>query len=163
MQEHRHDIGPDGIPEAYRRAVKEFASRLGIDAGALMRGEQLNCGGMGFWLQQYGHLDPGGLTVLVDLGELPQDAAGQAVVFRQLLENNVTTPAGLSGCYGLIPDSSTCVLSVRVGLDQVESGGDAVGRFITALLEGVNQAHQVMVAAVDELVKQSADAPLHAI
>lgn len=156
MQDTNYEIGADGIPEAYRSAVQEFAGHLELDADALMRGERLILGGMGFWLQQYGHLDPRGITIMVDLGELPQDPDQKALVYRQLLENNVTTPAGLSGCYGVIPDSSVCVLTVRIALDKVESGGNAVGEFLTALLDGYNQVHQVIVGAVDELAKQSA-------
>ena len=158
MQDKSYELDADGIPEAYRRAVQEFAAHLDLDAEAMIRGERINCGGIGFWLQQYGHLDPKGITIMTDLGELPQDPAEQAYVYRRLLENNVTTPAGLSGCYGVIPDSSVCVLSVRIALDQVESGGHAVGQFITALVDGFNQAHQVMVGAVDELIKKSAGA-----
>jgi len=158
MQDKNYEVGPDGIAEAYRHAVQEFAGHLELDADALMRGERLNLGGMGFWLQQYGHLDPRGITIMADLGELPQDPTEQAFVYRQLLENNVTTPAGLSGCYGVMPGSSVCVLSVRIALDQVESGGHAVGQFITALVDGFNQAHQVMVGAVDELIKTTAGA-----
>lgn len=163
MQDTQHELGADGIAELYRQAVQEFAAHLELDADALMRGERLNLGGMGFWLQQYGHLDPTGITIMVDLGELPRDAAQQIVVYRQLLENNVTTPAGLSGCYGVVPDSSVCVLSVRIALDKVESGGQAVGQFLTALLEGFNLSHQVIVGAVDELIKQNAGTELQAV
>ncbi|MGE0329483.1 MAG: hypothetical protein AB7P37_02185 [Ramlibacter sp.] len=163
MQDTHDELDADGIPTLYRNAVQEFATHLELDADALVRGERLNLGGMGFWLQQYGHLDPTGITIMVDLGELPQDPAQQIVVYRQLLENNITTPAGLSGCYGVIPDSSVCVLSVRIALDKVESGGHAVGQFVTALLEGFNLSHQVIVGAVDELVKQTADADMQAV
>jgi hypothetical protein len=156
-------VDPEGVPHAYRRAVTEFASQLNLDADALVQGGRLDSGGLGFWLQHYGKRDPKAITVFVDLGQLPSEPELQLAVYRQLLEKNVTSPGGLCGYHGVVPESSTCVMCIRLDLEKVDSEGNALGRLIATLIDGVQKTREVMGLVLDELVKTSAGKPLQKV
>ena len=156
-------VDADGTPHAYRRAVTDFASSLGLDAQTLIDGGRLDSGGLGFWLQHHGSRDPRAMTVFVDIGQLPEEPAQQLAVLRELLEKNVTTPGAIAGYYGVIPETSQCVMCTRLALDNVDSEGDALGMLIASLIGAVDKTREVLQLVMDEMIKRTADAPLERV
>jgi len=129
------------VPSKFESAVREFASWIGLDADALVRGETFDFGGVELTLVHYGVLDPDGATVIVDFGEFKLDE--EAAFYRRLLEHNFHTPAGLHGWYALAPGIDKMLFCVRVDLKHAENPAGAIGTVVGTAVESIRAMRDV--------------------
>lgn len=137
------------VPALFEAAVREFAGWVELDADAILRGETFEMGGVDFTLMHYGPLDPDGATVVVDYGEFSFE--DDAAMWRQLLEHNLHTPAGVHGYFGLAPGHDKILFCVRVDLAHAESPAQAIGTVIGMAVESIRSMREALVKQFDAM------------
>ncbi len=105
----------------FSHAVLAFARRHGLDEASVAAGQTFYARGVPFQLTHHGERDPEGATVLLDLGQFAMDDTCMRVaVFKCLLRHNASTPAGVHGIFGVLPNSNDIRLCFRVMLDPAD-------------------------------------------
>lgn len=137
------------VPERFEAAVREFAGWVDLDADGILRGETFEMGGVDFTLMHYGPLDPGGATIVVDYGEFTFE--DNAAMWRQLLEHNLHTPAGVHGYFGLAPGHDKILFCVRVDLAHAENPAQAIGTVIGMAVQSIRSMRETLVKQVDAM------------
>jgi hypothetical protein len=153
-------FGPaGGRPRAIRwdEAVDAFAASTGLDPKAVLQGDRFECLGQGFWLHYYDEEDPTGLTVLMDLGEIPEHSMEEVV--RRMLAFNVSRTS-LAGHYAILPDTHRGVQCRRIDLSRL---GDAVSaaavidETIRTMVAPIFLAHLELLEGFGRLTGMSAE------
>lgn len=98
--------------------ASEIASVLRLDAQMLIDGTPVEANGMRFAFVHHGERDAEGMTLLMQIGVLPQ--VEQAAALRQLLNFNAMTPAGVSGYYAVVPGTDDVVCGWRFDIATME-------------------------------------------
>ena len=137
------------VPELFEAAIREFAGWVELDAEAILRGETFEMGGVDFTLMHYGPLDPGGATIVVDYGEFTFE--DDAAMWRQLLEHNLRSPAGLHGYFALAPGHNKILFCCRVDLAHAENPAQAIGTVIGMAVQSIRSMREALVKQFDAM------------
>jgi hypothetical protein len=121
----RSDAPGRPAPEAFQRAVAQFAKAAGLPPEPLVRGDGFRLGQQDFWFVHHA-LDPEGVTVMADVCELPPDRQEQVDLTRNVLEYHASAPVAVRGLYGYTPTTHRLVYSMRIALDQVDDAAQAI-------------------------------------
>lgn len=95
------------MPQKYRAAVEEFSHSLGMD------------------------------PELVDVGDIPEDAAGAVAAYEYMMEHNALTPAALTGYFARAPGAKRALYCMPIALDKVENGAEEISHVIASMADGL--------------------------
>lgn len=107
--------------DVWKAAVVEFANEHALPAEAVLRAEPFVWGPWRFALHRSEQLDPHGLVVVMDLGEIPEATAAQ--VHLEMLAHNARRASFVLGYLAIMPSTNRAVYCVR--LDDRKSGEPA--------------------------------------
>lgn len=147
-----HDSQGRHVPAPFRQAVTKFAADLGVDAQPLIDGSALELDGRKFWLMQYGNDDPGGVTVMMDVGQLPADPKAQVAMTTPLLEYHLAFPVAVHSYYGYVPQLNCLVQCTRIALDEAGDGAAAIADAIEKAMDGMRRVQEEAAAASQSTV-----------
>jgi hypothetical protein len=122
--------GPEGV---WKEAVVEFAAKNGLPVDDVLGGLPFDCNDSAFVLQLEPGIDPHGLVVMLDTGEIP--AASEHLVHLRMLSHNARTPSLLTGYYGILPATSRGVYCVRLDARQSVHPAMLIESAVTSLAE----------------------------
>jgi|JI8StandDraft_1071087.scaffolds.fasta_scaffold251857_2 hypothetical protein len=133
----------------FGQAMRQVADWLNLGTDAVVEGQPIELAGVTFRLEHHGLKDPGGATLLVDYGEV---APGQEeLVLRQLLEFNISSPAGLQGYFGLSRSGDRVLYCLRIDLDSTPDAAEAIGNALANTVETMHDFAQAMVRQADSI------------
>lgn len=130
MHESQAGASPSPVPPAYLSAIERYAHATGLDAQALAAGQGFETEDATFFLVHYGNLDPDGLTVMMDAGELPDDPHLSAALTGPMLQLNAAAPSVVHGYYGYDPESDRLMHCTRIPLDRVADSAAAIASIV---------------------------------
>jgi hypothetical protein len=107
--------------DVWKAAVVEFANEHALPAEAVLGAEPFVWGRWRFALHRSEELDPHGLVVVMDLGEIPEATAAQ--VQLEMLAHNARRASFVLGYLAITPGANRAVYCVR--LDERKSGEPA--------------------------------------
>lgn len=120
-------------PHRFQQVTGEFASAAGVPLEDVVGENGFLYDESRFWLRHYGDDDPEGVTVMMHLDEVPEAPGDVVAITRPLLQYHAVVPAVAHGYYGYLPRFNCLVYCVRLPLDQVRDGVEAIAGAIAAL------------------------------
>jgi hypothetical protein len=120
--------------EVWKAAVIEFANEHALPADAVLDGEPFLCGSWRFALRQNTELDPHGLVVMMDLGEIPEATA--AHVQLEMLAHNARRASPVLGYLGIMHGTNRAMYCVR--LDERKT--DEPAALIAAIVQSLSKS-----------------------
>jgi len=131
--------------QRYAELIAELAEIFSVDATVLKEFGHLIVNGVHVGLVDFGSADLGWITVLFDLGPIP-DTQSHAV-YRQLLEQNVRLPSSF-GVFAIIPDNGHGALVYRFDL-----AGNVNGRTLARHIHEVSAAYAKLENIFEEVAR----------
>lgn len=125
------------MSDKYRVAVQEFSHALGMDPELVGAGARFEYRDIGFFLGHHGQLGGDNMVVMVDAGEIPDDAAGAVAVYEFMMEHNALTPAALTGYFARAPGTKRALYCMPIALDKVDNGADEIAHVIASMADGL--------------------------
>jgi len=125
------------MPQKYRAAVEEFSHSLGMDPELVGAGARFEYRDVGFFLGHHGQMGGDNMIVMVDVGEIPDDAAGAVAAYEYMMEHNALTPAALTGYFARAPGAKRALYCMPIALDQVENGAEEISHVIASMADGL--------------------------
>lgn len=153
-----HPVTPQDIAAMagakYEQAIHQLAQWLDIDPQAVLRGQAMELSGVTFSLQHYGEADPGGVTLVVDYGEI--SAPGEEYILRQMLEYNLRAPPGAHGYFGVSPGQNRMLYCMRLDFDAAPDPAEAIGHLVASVVEALVKAGDSMSRQADVMLGNKA-------
>ncbi len=128
-----HSVSAPGA--MWRQAVVKFATNRDLRVDNLLNGEMFTCGEIGFRLQYNAEVDPDGLVVLMELGEIPSHSALD--VRLEMLSHNARRPSALLGYFGILPGTQKGAYCVRLDLKKSPEPELAIAVMIESLVGSI--------------------------
>lgn len=136
----------------FLEVIQNVGARIGLDPQQIAGGAPIEFKGVTFWLAHHGAMDPEGLVLSINMGEIT--AEFEAAMFRQMLEHNAMTPAAVGGYYSLLPGTGTAMFCVRMNLARASNAADAVLAYVGLFAHQVDEFTGLMERGLEQARRQ---------
>ncbi len=127
-------------PERYQAVMAELCKILGLPYDEVMETNTLDWKGTDVGFMHQGMMNPDGMKLFFDLGELPKDKHSERELFKTILTMNLVNPAGM-GAFCLIPDNEHVGFTVSY---QFTEDNATTAQSLIELIETVTQQLKLM-------------------
>ena len=143
--------------EAVAAAITGFARNLSLDEDRVLCGAPLQVQGLTFRVVHSGEMDPKGITVMLEIGDVG-DQPLNADLLAHLLMQNFSRPSALAGYFAMAPEINAIVFCVRIDLDKFDDGAVAIAQLITGLTANLRDGFDVLIERLSKFAESAESA-----
>jgi hypothetical protein len=138
--------------EVWENEVAAFAREHALPADEVLAGQPFVCGQWRFALQRSPQLDPRGLVVMMDLGEIPEATAAR--VQLEMLAHNARRPSALLGHLGILPGTNRALYCVRLDQEKTDEPAALIAATVQSLAASLSSSLGKLSSMSEALIRQ---------